>query len=268
MNTWYDDTLMIDPPGTMPFDGRHEGSRIFGDYELLEEVGRGGMGVVYRARQRSLDRVVAVKMILAGELASRETVERFRGEAEAVARLDHPGIVPIHEVGALEGRHFFSMGYVEGQSLAAHLARGPMPPRDAATLVRDVAEAVQHAHDHGVIHRDLKPGNVLLDRSGHPRVTDFGLAKRMELDSHLTATGEVLGTPNFMAPEQAAAKLELVGPTSDVYALGAMLYNALAGRPPFQAAGLAETLQQVLEREPVPPRAGPARPAGPGNAHA
>lgn len=230
------------------------GVRRFGDYELLEEVARGGMGVVYKARQVSLDRIVAVKMILAGELASRETVERFRGEAAAVARLDHPGIVPIYEVGAHEGQHFFSMGFVDGTSLAAELAGGPLAPREAARLVQEVAEAVQHAHDHGVIHRDLKPGNVLLDKAGHARVTDFGLAKRTEFESHLTTTGQVLGTPSFMSPEQAAARWELVGPPTDVYALGAILYNALTGRPPFQAASLAETLQQVLEREPVPPR--------------
>ena len=177
--------------------------RYFGDYELLREIARGGMGVVYRARQVSLNRPVALKMILAGQLASDDEVKRFYLEAEAAANLDHPGIVPIYEIGEHEGQHFFSMGFVEGTSLAAKVADGPLPPREAATLIVKVAEAVQFAHEKGVIHRDLKPANVLLDAQGQPKVTDFGLAKKLQADSGLTHTGQVMGTPSYMPPEQA-----------------------------------------------------------------
>jgi eukaryotic-like serine/threonine-protein kinase len=226
--------------------------RYFGDYELLTEIARGGMGVVYRARQISLNRLVALKMILAGQLAGKDEVRRFHLEAESAANLDHPGIVPIYEIGEHEGQHFFSMGFVEGTSLAARVVDGPLPPREAADLVRLVAEAIQYAHEKGVIHRDLKPANVLLDSQGRPKVTDFGLAKKLEGDSGLTHTGQVMGTPSYMPPEQADGKA--VGPAADVYALGAILYCLLTGRPPFQAASPVDTLMQVVGQEPVPLR--------------
>jgi tRNA A-37 threonylcarbamoyl transferase component Bud32 len=175
--------------------------RYFGDYELLEEIARGGMGVVYKARQINLNRVVALKMILAGQLASEDDVKRFYTEAEAAANLDHPGIVPIFEVGEHEGQHYFSMGFVEGESLADRLKDGPLPPREAAEHTRKVAEAIAFAHEHGVIHRDLKPANILLDQGDQPKVTDFGLAKKTEGDSNLTGTGQILGTPSYMPPQ-------------------------------------------------------------------
>lgn len=228
--------------------------RLFGEYELLAEIARGGMGVVYKARQTRLNRTVAIKMILAGELANEGDVRRFRAEAEAAAALDHPGIVPIYESGEISGQHFFSMGFVDGHSLAAALAAGPLTPRRAAELMAQVADAVAYAHAQGVIHRDLKPGNILLDKDGRPRVTDFGLAKRVAGDSGLTHTGQALGTPSFMPPEQASGKLDAIGPASDVYALGAVLYALVTGRPPFQAASPLDTLIQVLEQEPVAPR--------------
>ena len=228
--------------------------RTFGEYELLAEIARGGMGVVFRARQTRLNRTVAVKMILAGELADHDDVRRFLSEAEAAAALDHPGIVPVYESGEIDGHHFFSMGFVDGQSLTALLAAGPLPPRDAADLIAQVADAVDYAHARGVIHRDLKPGNILLDKEGKPRVSDFGLAKRVEGGSHLTRSGQALGTPSYMPPEQASGKVDAVGRTADIYALGAVLYVTLTGRPPFQAATPLETILQVLEQEPVPPR--------------
>jgi len=228
--------------------------RYFGDYELLEEIARGGMGVVYKARQKSLNRIVALKMILAGQLASPDEVRRFHTEAEAAANLDHPGIVPIYEVGAFEGQHYFSMGYVEGESVAARISGGPLPPRHAADLVKAVADAVHYAHQRGVIHRDLKPANILLDSAGRPRVTDFGLAKQVAAGSHVTTTGQVLGTPSYMPPEQAAGKVSQIVPASDVYALGAVLYVLLTGRPPFYAANPLDTLLQVLGQEAVSPR--------------
>jgi len=227
--------------------------RYFGDYELLDEVACGGMGVVYKARQVKLNRVVALKMILTGQFASREDVQRFYTEAEAAANLDHQGIVPIFEVGEFEGQHYLSMGFVDGESLATKLIEGPLPPREAAELVQTVAQAVQFAHEHGVIHRDLKPSNILLDAQKHPRITDFGLAKRVQSDSHLTETGQILGTPSFMPPEQAAGRLDQVRETSDVYALGAVLYTSLTGHPPFHADNPLDTLLQVMEREPISP---------------
>ena len=226
--------------------------RYFGDYELLREIARGGMGVVYRARQVSLNRPVALKMILAGQLASDDDVKRFYLEAEAAANLEHPGIVPIYEIGEHEGQHFFSMGFVEGTSLAAKVADGPLPPNEAASLTMKVAEAVQFAHEKGVIHRDLKPANVLLDVHGQPKVTDFGLAKKLKADSGLTHTGQVVGTPSYMPPEQAEGRE--VGPAADVYALGAILYCLLTGRSPFQAATPMDTLLQVVGQDPVPVR--------------
>jgi WD40 repeat protein/tRNA A-37 threonylcarbamoyl transferase component Bud32 len=228
--------------------------RYFGDYELLEEIGRGGMGVVYKARQVSLKRLVALKMILAGQLANEGDVRRFYAEAEAAARLDHPGIVPVYEVGRHEEQHYFSMAFVEGESLAEHLAQGLPPLRRVAEVVKQVAEAVAYAHAQGVIHRDLKPANILVDRQGQPRLTDFGLAKRVEAESGLTATGQVMGTPSYMPPEQAGGQRGVVGPLSDVYSLGAVLYCLLTGRPPFQAANPLDTLLQVLDQEPVAPR--------------
>ncbi len=215
--------------------------RYFGDYELIREIARGGMGVVFHARQVSLNRPVAVKMILAGQLANEVEVKRFYIEAQAAANLDHPGIVPIIEVGQHEGQHYFSMAFVEGQSLSRRLAEGPLPPREAAALLAKVAEAIEYAHRRGVIHRDLKPGNILLDRDGNPRVTDFGLAKKLESDSGLTGSGQVMGTPSYMPPEQARGNRSEVGTAADVYALGATLYALLTGRPPFQAATAVET---------------------------
>jgi len=207
--------------------------RYFGDYEIVREIARGGMGVVFRARQVSLNRTVALKMILAGQLADDNDVKRFHTEAEAAANLDHPGIVPIFEVGQHEGQHYFSMGFVEGQSLSQRLAEGPLPAREAADLIRRVSEAIEYAHQRNVVHRDLKPANILLDQSGNPRVTDFGLAKKLKEDSGLTGSGQIMGTPSYMPPEQAGGKRGEVGPAADVYALGATLYAALTGRPPF-----------------------------------
>jgi WD40 repeat protein/serine/threonine protein kinase len=225
--------------------------RPFGDYDLIQPIAQGGMGVVYKARQKKLQRIVALKMILSGQLASEHEVRRFYTEAEAAAQLDHPGIVPVYEVGNIGGQHYFSMGFVEGGSLADKLRGGPVAPREAARLVQHVALAVAYAHDLGIIHRDLKPGNILLDKQGQPKVTDFGLAKRVTGMSHLTMTGQVLGTPSYMPPEQAGGKLDQVGPLADVYSLGAVLYCLLSGRPPFQSAHVMETLRQVLEQEPV-----------------
>ena len=225
-----------------------------GDYELGREIARGGMGVVYQARQISLNRTVALKMILAGEYAEAKFVHRFRTEAEAAARLHHPNIVAIHEIGEHEGRHFFSMDYIDGPSLQDAVRQQAFPPRRAATCLRILAEAVEYAHQQGVLHRDLKPSNVLLGPRDEPVITDFGLAKVLTHDTELTMSGQVLGTPGYLPPEQASRHRGKVGPGSDVYGLGALLYYLLTGRPPFQAQDVTEILDQVLHREPVPPR--------------
>jgi WD40 repeat protein len=221
-------------------------------YEILGELGRGGMGVVYQACQAELNRIVALKMILAGGHAGQAELARFRTEARAVARLQHPNIVQIHEVGEHQGLPFFSLEYCAGGSLEKKLSGTPLPPREAAALVQTLARAMQAAHDRGVVHRDLKPANVLLAEDGTPKVTDFGLAKKLD-ETGQTASGSVLGTPSYMAPEQAAGS-KAVGPAADVWALGAILYECLAGRPPFKAATALDTLMQVVADEPVPPR--------------
>jgi tRNA A-37 threonylcarbamoyl transferase component Bud32/outer membrane protein assembly factor BamB len=241
-------------PGEAPADPSLGTVRYFGDYELLREIARGGMGVVYKARQASLNRVVALKMILTGQLAGPEDVQRFRLEAQTAAALQHPNIVAIHEVGEYQGQHYFSMDLVEGQSLADLVRDNPLPPEQAARWVRTVALAIAYAHERGVLHRDLKPSNVLIDGFGQPRVTDFGLAKRIDKDAGLTATGAVVGTPSYMPPEQASGQRGAMSPASDVYSLGAVLYELVTGRPPFRAATPLDTLLQVLEAEPAPPR--------------
>lgn len=233
-------------PGDLP--------REFGDFELQRELGRGGMGIVYQARQRSLNRTAAVKMILRGEWASADDQARFRSEAESAARLDHPHIVPVYEVGEYDAQPYFVMKYVEGVTLANRLAEGPMPPREAAAILAPICDAIHFAHERGILHRDLKPSNILIDLEGRPHVTDFGLAKRVEGDAQLTRSGAVLGTPCYMAPEQAAGNRGQLSPATDVYSLGTILYQMLTGRPPFQAATPVDTVLLVLEQDPLPPR--------------
>ncbi len=227
----------------------------FGDFELLEEIARGGMGVVYKARQKSLDRLVAVKLILAGQFAGKQIAQRFKSEAIAAAVLQHPNIVAVHEVGVHDGQHFFSMDYVQGQNLAELVGQRPLPPRNAARYVKLIAEAIHYAHGQGILHRDLKPSNVLIDAAtDQPRVTDFGVAKRLNEESGLTVTGQIFGSPHFMPPEQASGGRIKVGRASDVFGLGGILYFLLTARAPFQGQTVEATLQQVLHAEPVPPR--------------
>src|SRR5262245_26589166 len=222
-------------------------------YEVQEVLGRGGMGVVYKAWHLRLNRAVALKMLLAGPYARPEELERFLREAEAVAGLRHANVVQVYDVGDLDGRPYFTMEYVEGGSLAQKLAGRPQPADEAAALVATLAEAIEAAHQSGIVHRDLKPANILLTADGTPKITDFGLARRLEGGGGLTLTGVPVGTPSYMAPEQGRGNRDAIGPAADVYALGAILYELLTGRPPFRAETAAATLQQVLAEDPVPP---------------
>lgn len=230
------------------------GGRVFGDYALIEEIARGGMGVVYRAVQTRLNRAVAVKLIRSGELASDDEVQRFHAEARAAASLQHPNIVAIHEVGEHDGQHFFSMDLVEGVSLSELIRREPMPVHQAVEILQIIAGAIQYAHVQGTLHRDIKPSNILIDDDGRPHVTDFGLAKQATSDSDLTRTGEILGTPSYMPPEQAMGDVEKIAESSDVYSMGAVLYELLTGRPPFRASTAVDTLLLVRDAEVVSPR--------------
>ena len=236
----------------------------FGDYELLKEIGRGGQGVVYRARQKSLNRTVALKIIGLGHWATEAHLKRFRREAEAAARLEHPCIVPIYEVGERDGSCYFSMKLVEGgpldelvKSATADSSCGerePIPIRRAVELIAKVARTVHYAHEHHILHRDIKPGNILLDQKGEPHLTDFGLARLVETESTVTRTLEVLGTPSYMAPEQAAGETAQISETTDVYGLGAVFYQLLTAHPPFAGGTTYETVRMVLETEPRQPR--------------
>jgi serine/threonine protein kinase len=243
-------------------------------YEILEVIGHGGMGVVYKARHKTLNRIVALKMILSGAAATDAERSRFRAEAEAAAGLQHPNIVQVYEVGEADGRPFLALEYVPGGSLAAQLTGDGIDPRRAAELILPLAEAVRHAHENGIVHRDLKPANILLqsDERGvmsddsknsslitqhsslRPKVADFGLAKRLDVDRGQTQTGAIIGSPNYMPPEQAMGDVKAIGPAADIYALGAILYELLTGRPPFRARSLLETLELVRKGEPVAPR--------------
>jgi WD40 repeat protein/tRNA A-37 threonylcarbamoyl transferase component Bud32 len=232
----------------------------FDDYESIELIARGGMGVVYKARQTSLNRTVALKMIQGGALAGAAELKRFHAEAEAIAHLQHPNIVAIHEVGEYQGKHFFSMDYVAGRTLAEVARDGPLPATRAVTYIQIIAQAIHYAHEHGIIHRDLKPANIILDDQGQPHITDFGLAKRLSdsqastRNPQIMLSGQVLGSPNYLPPEQADPKRGAPGAASDVYALGAILYHLVSGRPPFQAESITTLLRQVVETDPVPPR--------------
>jgi serine/threonine protein kinase/predicted Zn-dependent protease len=248
-------------PGKRPQQSDHEviagdnrTSIKFGDYELLEEIGRGGQGVVYRARQKSLNRIVALKVIALGQWASKEHLKRFRREAEAAASLDNPGIVPIYEVGERDGSCYFSMKLIEGGQLDEVVRRAPLSIRQAAELIANVARTVHYAHEHGILHRDIKPGNILLDQKGEPLLTDFGLARLVETESTVTRTKEVLGTPSYMAPEQAAGNNTKLTNAADVYGLGAVLYQLLTGHPPFAGGTTYETIKLLLDTDPRPPR--------------
>jgi serine/threonine-protein kinase len=245
-------------PGLRAGSGAAFPSR-FGDYELYEELGRGGMGVVWRACELARDRIVALKQLVRGPAATQQDIERFRVETQAAALLAHPHIVPVFQVGECDGQPYFTMQYIEGTTLARKLADDPMPAQDAARLLIPVCRAVHYAHERGVLHRDLKPSNILIDQQGNPYVSDFGLAKRIDVDPTFTPSGAFLGTPSYMPPEQAgssaAGQRAPLGPAADVYSLGAILYHMLTGRPPFQAATPIETILLALEHDPIAPRA-------------
>jgi serine/threonine-protein kinase len=240
----------------------------FGDYELLGEIARGGMGVVYRARHRVLNRLVALKVVRDGPSATAADVRRFQNESESAANLDHPHIVPVYEVGNLSGHYFFSMKLIEGGNLSARLPEFLDDPRRAARLLSIVALAVHHAHERGILHRDLKPSNILLDDQGLPLVADFGLARRIEGDSELTLSGAVLGTPSYMAPEQATGRKGAVTTLTDVHGLGAILYSLLTGRAPFRAASPLEAMEHARWSVPDRPRPAAAGPSAPGGSAA
>src|SRR5437016_8752125 len=243
-----------DEDGSAPEEPRVQ--MRFGDYDLLEEIGRGGQGVVYRARQKSLNRTVALKVIGLGQWSSTPHLRRFRHEAEAAASLEHPQIVPIYEIGERDGSCYFSMKFIEGGQLDAVLRREPMSIRRGAELLIKVARTVQFAHERGILHRDIKPGNILLDRHGEPHLTDFGLARLIEQESTVTNSFDVLGTPSYMAPEQAAGRTKELTAAADVYALGAVFYQMLTSQPPFAGGTTYETIRLVLETEPRSPRLG------------
>ena len=251
-------TAVLEPTVLSPENGaeceksRSGSSTRIGDYELLELIGQGGMGVVFKARHNSLDRIVALKLIRVQSNSSDDGVQRFEAEAKAAAVLQHSGIVTVFEIGEEAGTHFLSMEFIEGGTLSDAIKAGPLTPKHAASLVREIAKAVHFAHEQGVIHRDLKPSNVLLGKDGIPMVADFGLAKRVSADPKLTQTGAILGTPSYMPPEQARG--EPVGREADIYSLGAILYCLLVGKPPFQAATTAETIALVVNEEVVSPR--------------
>src|SRR6184192_3805494 len=243
------------PPGAPKMKSGSTGTfGDFGDYELLEVIGRGGQGVVYRARQKSLNRTVALKVISLGQWASKAHLKRFRREAEAAASLDHSGIVPIYEVGERDGSCYFSMKFIEGGQIDEVGRRTPISIRQAAELIAKIARTVHYAHEHGILHRDIKPGNILLDQKGEPHLTDFGLVRLVETESTVTRTMEVLGTPSYMAPEQAAGEQRKLSNATDVYGLGAVLYQLLTDHPPFAGGTTYETIKLLLDTEPRQPR--------------
>ncbi len=253
-STYPDDpTRTADGSGGSPNLTRGDTVRYFGDYEIQNELGRGGMGVVYKAKQVTLNRPVALKLLKFGMLADDVELRRFQNEAEAVALLDHPGIVPVYEVGEHEGQRYFSMKLIEGSNLAEQLASFQDDLRSAVILMIGLAGAVQHAHMRGILHRDLKPANILINAQGDPQITDFGLAKFMESDVELTVSGAIMGTPAYMSPEQAAGRRELMSLATDVYGLGAILYATLTGKAPFGGESVIETLDAVRTRPPEPP---------------
>jgi serine/threonine protein kinase len=254
------DAVVMDPtqtgesPATAQELSNFDAVARIGNYEILATVARGGMGVVYKARQISLNRTVALKMILPGQLGSLGSVERFRIEAESAAKLDHPGIVSVYDHGEQQGQHYIAMAWVEGENLASRTKRGPLPVEETVRIVRDAALAIEHAHKRGIVHRDLKPANVLIDPTGRVQVTDFGLARRIERLDGLTLAGEIVGTPSYMSPEQAAGRVDQVGLGSDVYALGAVLYFLLTGHPPFEGSNPLEVIRRVCDEVPLPPQ--------------
>lgn len=238
--------------GAMSGSNEHGAGEKWGDYEIIQKISSGGMGMVYLAWQGCLERFVALKFLLPELVGNDQFVERFRREAKAAASLSHPNIVSVHEVGELDGQVFFSMDFIEGRNLAEIIKEGPIPWRQAVEYCKGIAEAIDYAHSRWVLHRDLKPSNVLIDLNNRPKVTDFGLAGKMEVRTHLTLTNHILGSPSYLSPEQASGKVDDVTVASDIHAIGVILYECLTGHPPYRGDSLQETLLKVREQEPVP----------------